>query len=169
MEIQQVYVEITQEDDSVAIMGFLTRGRGSSLPYGAVWSDAENGWWLREANDENVFAEIARAFPKAKSFKQIDPSAIPEDRTFRDALRFDGNRFIHDMTKAREIKRDHLRHARAPLFEQNDLALRDATLDNDRPKIETAKRRRDYLRNVTKDPRIEAARTTEELKEIEIE
>jgi len=117
----------------------------------------------------NVFAEIARAFPKAKSFKQIDPSAIPEDRTFRDALRFDGNRFIHDMTKAREIKRDHLRHARAPLFEQNDLALRDATLDNDRPKIETAKRRRDYLRNVTKDPRIEAARTTEELKEIEIE
>jgi len=169
MDVSQVYIAITLNDDSVAMMGFLTRARGSTLPYGAEWSDEEGGWWIRQPTDANVFAEVSRVFPNAKGFKQVDPDSVPEDRTFRDALRFDGRRFSHDMPKAREIKREHLRHARAPLFEQNDIALRDATLDNDRTKLDAAKRRRDYLRDVTKDPRIEAAQTVEELKQVEIE
>jgi len=169
MSLSQVYVAITLEDGKTAVMGFLTRAQGVTLPHGARWSDEESGWWLREPTQENIFAEVARVFPNATAFKQIDPNELPADRTYRDALAFDGRKFTHDMTVARDIHRDHLRHARAPLFEQNDLAIRDAQISGDRVKLTKAAARRDYLRNITADPRIDAAQSTDELKQVVIE
>lgn len=167
---QQVNVAITLDDGSLAIMGFLTVGRGSVLPYGATWRS--EGWWERPANDANLFHEISRGFatgPQPVRYRLVSADDIPADRTFRDALADDGKELTYNMPKAREMQRERIRRARVAKFAANDLAMMDAVVEGDQQKIEAAKARRQYLRDAPADPRIDAAQTVDELKAIELE
>lgn len=167
METKQQFISITLSDGSVAVMGFITQGRGSDLPWGAVWTN-EPGWWTREASDVNVFAEISRMDfgegRQAAGYRRINPEDIPQDRTYRNALKDDGQKLDFDMAKAREIHKDRIRRARVMLFVENDIALRDADLEKDNAKLNKAKKKRDDLRDATEYAGIEAAQTIEELK-----
>lgn len=167
MDIKQEFISITLDDGSVAIMGFLTQGRGSELPQGAEWVKGVDGWWSRPANDENIFSEILRTSFGERAvvrYRKINPDDLPKDRTYRNALKDDGVKLDFDMVKAREIHKNRLRRARAKLFEENDLALRDAIIENDDAKLSDATKRRDDLRDVTAFTGIDAAQAIEELK-----
>lgn len=92
------------------------------------------------------------------------------DDTFRNAWKDDGNgKPDHDMPKAREIHRAHLRRARVAEFDRldNDYRVADEAGDHQAKKDIGAVRQK--FRDVTEDPRIEAAQTIDELKALRLE
>lgn len=106
-------------------------------------------------------------------FTEADVTELPDDweppggdRTFRNAWTLDKGQTVVDMPKAREIWKDKMRLARAPLLAELDKAY----LRADEAKDETAKEevavQKQELRDVTDDPRIDAAKTPEELKAV---
>jgi len=118
------FVAVTLDDGSpVAIMGILEKGRGSVLPSGASW--VHEGYWYRPASSEVIFEEISRAFAgkTVVSYRRIERGEIPIDRAYRNALVDDGEKLIHDMSKAREVHLDKLRRERASKMEALDIEL----------------------------------------------
>lgn len=93
------------------------------------------------------------------------------DRTYRNAWKDvpGRNKPDHDMVKARNIHRDHLRKTRIPLLDTLDIEYVRADELNDRQMKTTIATQKQKLRDVTADPRIEAAQTIEELKLLTIE
>ena len=87
---------------------------------------------------------------------------LPADRTFRDAWKHD---LSVDMMRAREIHRDKLRRIRQPLLTELDVAYMRA----DEAGVSVLKadisNRKQGLRDVTKHPLIEVARTPDDLKQ----
>lgn len=167
MEIKQTFISISLDTGRVAIMGFVTQGKGSILPSGAIWIDEEKNWWYREPTDENIKNEIERTMfsnGQPTIYRIISQEEIPIDRTFRDALFDDGQKLMFNMERAREIHRDRLRRLRVAEFEKNDIELRDASLEKDEIKLQKALEKRDVLRNITIHPEIDAAKNIEELK-----
>jgi hypothetical protein len=65
---------------------------------------------------------------------------------------------------AKEITKQRLRLERAPLFEKNDIAIRDAMIENDTTKLAKAKLERDRLRDITK--RVESLNNLDSLKRL---
>jgi hypothetical protein len=145
-------ISITKSDGSVAIMHFVTKGLLNAA--GAVFE--------REATDENINAEIAKAGIDAVSWRRIEMSEIPRDRTFRNAW-VDTGKIDVDMPRAREIHRDKLRAMRRPLLEALDVEYQRADEQGDVTKKAAIAERKQALRDVTADPALEAARTPDEL------
>ena len=92
---------------------------------------------------------------------------VPTDRTFRGAWQFNGAAVEIDMTAAREIHRDNLRAERKPLLEALDVAYMRALEDDTGTVDITAEKQ--ALRDVTADPRIDAATTPDELKALTLD
>lgn len=172
MSIQTTPIILTFGDGTLGVMHFVTR-------------DSRAGW-TRQASEVNIELEIARsAFPPEKggvqSWRCPEPGEqFPTDRTFRNAWRDRGGKVEVDMPHARELHRDRLRELRAPRLAELDIEyqradeaasgkpgwmerLRGLTAQDAKGQIIAAKQR---LRDVTADPRIEAAQTPEELKSI---
>lgn len=165
--LQQQLIAIRMADGSVAIMAFLTVGRGCVLPRGARWRDIENALWEREPTRGAVDREIAAALPAGGviSWRLIDAAEVPSDRTFRDAWTDTDVGVIHDIEKAREIKRAQLRLERAPLLAELDAEWMRATgQKQDQTIIDAIEAQRQALRDAPADLRIDAANTVEELK-----
>ena len=124
-----------------------------------------NSWFEREPTLENFAVNIGEycSFYKQQlaSARIIDISEIPTDLTFRDAWTHD---FAVDMSKAREIHKEHLRRERAPLMAALDVEFIRAVEQSDIAKQAEITTRKQALRDVTARPEIEAARTPEELK-----
>lgn len=92
---------------------------------------------------------------------------VPQDRTFRGAWQFEGDVVEIDMVAAREIHRDNLRVERKPALEKLDVDwFRAVETGGDTQAIADAKQ---ALRDVTSDPRIEAAQTPDELKALTLD
>lgn len=98
-----------------------------------------------------------------KGWRVADESP-PADRTFRDTWVDDGATIAHDMTKAREIWRDRMRDARAPLLAALDIEYMRA-LERGQA-TETIVGRKQGLRDAPADPAIEVASTPDELKAV---
>lgn len=98
------------------------------------------------------------------AFHIVDESAIPADRTFRDALTADGPTLRHDMSKCREIHKNTLRALRAPKLAALDIEFMHAVETGDTAKQNQIAAQKQALRDVTADPRFKAASTPEELK-----
>lgn len=86
----------------------------------------------------------------------IDTADLPQHHGFRNAMTYDGS-IKADMGKARELHRDHMRDARAPLL---------AALDIKQLRGEDVEAEKQALRDVTSDPSIDSAKTLEELKAV---
>lgn len=111
------------------------------------------------AFDHVMFCDVPK---DAMKVVVLDESDIPEDRTFRNAFDIapDGS-IIVDMPKARDIHRDRMRAARAPKLAALDVEIiRALESGSGTSQIVVAKQ---SLRDVTKDPRIEAAGSPDEL------
>lgn len=160
-------IAIRRSDGGVWVMSFVTRGRGSVLPYGATWEDQERSVWRREPTDENISQEMGRIPAlNATGYRRIADADIPQDRMFRDALVDDGTRLVHDMPRAREIHRQRLRVARAPVLAALDVEYQRADEQGDKPEKARVVAKKQELRDITAHPGIEAAQTTDELKAV---
>ncbi|SIS49734.1 hypothetical protein [Insolitispirillum peregrinum] len=92
-------------------------------------------------------------------------------RTFRDAWVLDGDAVVIDMGSARDIHRAALRQARPALFLPLDDTLRrlarkdllDGLSEDERAEARAAEAACQVLRDITIDPRIEAAASPDEL------
>lgn len=159
-------VAITRQDGGVSIMAFVVEGRGSVLPSGAVWFS--DGIWAREPSDANIQDEISRAVPDALSWRRVTDADIPADRTYRDALRDDGETLAHHMPTAREIHLQRLRHERAAKLPQLDVAWMRHFAAGDVAAAAAIEAQKQTLRDMpqTLAPVIAAAQTPDDLKAI---
>jgi len=114
----------------------------------------------------------AKAVPAGRPYTIVPDEAIPSDRTYRNAWEPDhaNGRVIHNMSKCREIHREHLRRARTPLMAALDVEYQRADEDTNSARKTAEKARiaaqKQALRDVTADPAIDAASTPEELKQV---
>ena len=69
-----------------------------------------------------------------------------------------------DIDRAKEIAKDRIREERKPMFEQNDIALRDAMLSGNKVNLKAAIDKRDRLRDSTK--KVDKLSTLQELREV---
>lgn len=161
-------IAITLSNGEVAIMRFITLGRGGHLPQGATWVRADHGVWSRDSNNENIAYEVAKTFAgheeQPLNWRIISEADVPEDRTYRGAWTDDGKAIVHDLEKAREIHRGMLRAVRAPKLAALDVAYQRADEDGSLSEKAGVASQKQVLRDLTDDPAIDAAQTIDELK-----
>lgn len=92
--------------------------------------------------------------------------AAPTDRTFRDGWTWIGGKVDHDMPKCRDIHRNRLREIRAPKLAALDVEYMRALEASEQVKLTEIAAKKQALRDVTADPGIDAAVTSEELKAV---
>lgn len=107
--------------------------------------------------------DAMKDIPEGVEYKIIDEKELPKDREFRNAWTYD---LKEDIPKSKEIWKQKLRMERQPLFQANDLMLRDAMLEDDSAKQATAIKERDRLRDITK--KVDSAKTISAIKKIEL-
>lgn len=171
-------IAITLDNGEVAVMRFILIGRGPVLPFGGYWMN--NTMWGRDPTPENLAHEIGRTFdnkltsgeeidrPQPVSWRVIDESVIPTDRTYRAAWMDDGKKITHDMEKAKAIHADRLRAERKGLLDELDAQWMKAMGSKDEATADAVEAQRQVLRDVPADPRIAAAKTVDELKLVEM-
>lgn len=123
------------------------------------------------ADDTDPESEIARWHPNDRdevlSVQRIEESDIPTDRYFRDAWRSPDSRRIQvNMPKARDIHRAALRRRRKPLMAALDTEYMRADEAGDVGLKAQIIARKQALRDVPQDPRIERADTPDKLKAV---
>lgn len=168
MKLQEIHIAIRRADGSVSIMAFLVVGRGSVLPKGAAWVNDGSGWWMRDPTDEVINEEVARACTDgvhgaALGWRLMQPGEAPTERTYRDAWIDDGKAIVHDMAKAKEIHRRHLRKRRAVALAELDGKWMRATGQRKTEQADAIEAARQQWRDAPADPRIEAAQTWQHL------
>lgn len=164
MKIQTAAVAITLNNGELAVMQFITQGRGNHLPIGAQWVTEDQ--WTREPSEDNIKSEVLKTFKghveQPVSWRIISNDMLPVDRTYRAAWVDVAGVIAHDMNKARDIHRDLIRRARVPKLATLDAAYMRATEEgSDIAKIVEAK---NVLRDLPADSAIDAAQTIEQLK-----
>ena len=122
----------------------------------------------RDETDDEFLARVIARNPKEGAVDHVivEVSDIPTEKTYRGAWTFSGGKFGHDMKKAKEIHREKIREARAPLLQAQDVEVSKALAQGDTGKATTAEAARQRLRDATKHPSIESAKTIEELKDV---
>ncbi len=106
-----------------------------------------------------IKAVAAKDVPAGKPYRIVDVSAIPFDRTFRDAWEY-GNGITINFLKAQEITKSRLRREREPLLQAQDIAFQRALETGADTTAIIAEKHR--LRDVTK--QVDACQTLDELK-----
>jgi hypothetical protein len=172
-----VYVGVRLQEDKVIVLKVNTRGSGkASGIYGAEQLDV--GRWVRQPTLAVLQHEVDEAIPpiladESRGYKgpivgwKILPDGMPQlERgwAFRPSWRWDGKDFSHHMPEAREGYRRALRRFRQkPLADLDVEFMRALEAGQATDRISAAKQK---LRDVTADPRIDAAQTVDELKAI---
>ena len=161
---------IRRPDGGVSIMRIVVSAAESCFPavrmkgkpvIGPMGGVLKDGIWTLDTSDARIEVEIARAQIPCLSWERISEDDVPADpasRAFRDAWR---HNLTIDMPMARDIHRQRLREARAPLLAALDVEQMRA-LESGKGAAAVAARKQ-ALRDVTKDPAIDAAQTPEEL------
>lgn len=113
---------------------------------------------------------IESAVPVGAPYLVIDNEHIPDGfMDFHSAVNANFDDPINitikvDIDKAKELAKETIRALRKPLFEENDIALRDAMLSGNKIALKAATDKRDRLRNATK--KVEQLNTLDELRKV---
>lgn len=91
---------------------------------------------------------------------------VPQDRSFRAAWQFNGDAVEVDMVTAKAIHKDKLRAERKPLLDALDVEFMRTLEQGQATTAITAKKQ--ALRDITDDIRIDAAATPEDLKALDL-
>jgi hypothetical protein len=118
--------------------------------------------------DEQLVSQV----PIGHAYVLIEENQMPSRqdlRDFSDALTVDFNNPQNpnvriDLEKAKEITKNRLRFERQPLFEKNDILLRDAILENDEQAKTESITERNRLRYLT--DQVEYAESLQDLRDI---
>jgi len=168
---RSVLIAMTMPDDSVQIMNFAVVARGDVLPSGAQWLK-EPGWWLRDPLPATIEEEISKVFPagdRPVRWRRIEPAEIKEqDRVFRGAWKDTGSSIEPDLVVARILKADMIRKERKAALAELDNEWMRAVGQKDKAEEDRIEAERQKWRDAPADPRIEAAQTVEELKQIKV-
>ena len=152
-----LFIALTLRDPALpmAIMGWPTIRR-----------DIGGDNFIYPATPENIAKRIAEEGHDVVSYRFIEYWDLPQDRTYRDALKDHGTHIGHDMPKARQIHIGHARIARIPKLEQLDKDWMRATGQNKKAEADTLEAERQRLRDLpaTLTPLVEAAQTVDDLK-----
>lgn len=161
-----VPLAVTCENGDFVIHYFITKGRGTFLPSGAQW--VTSTMWERLPTEENIKDNLYNSFldRPVVSWRRISPNDVPEDREFRNAWMDNGQTITHDMEKAKEIKRTHIRHERARAMVELDAQYMKA-LGQGKDTSAVEKKRQEW-RDAPADPRITQAKTIDDLKAISL-
>jgi hypothetical protein len=124
-----------------------------------ILADEPEAAWLDRIRRTDVPAD-------ATDVQIVEGDAVPADRSFRDAWVHDKGRFGIDAPKARNIHRDRIRRARKPALEALDVAYQRADEAGDADRKKQIAARKQALRDAPADPRIDAARSPDELQAI---
>ena len=114
------------------------------------------------AEEQALQRALAKIPQGAIDIQIVDESVIPTDRTFRNAWKAGNGVVEHDMEKCRELHRERLRDLRKPKLDALDVDFMRALESGAPTGAITAKKQ--ALRDVTSDSRLDAAQTVEELK-----
>jgi hypothetical protein len=158
-----VTVAVTRQDGGMTVVRVITT---------EYHGDGAVAWTVDPTPDyiASIIAKYEWAGDLAPVSWRIVPNDIVDDstdRSYRNAWKDDGGRKPgHDMVKARDIHRHKLRRLRAPLLEDLDLEYTRADERNDRRAKDDIVLRKQALRDITADPRIDAAQTIDALKAI---
>ena len=142
------FVVLTRADGTVAVMTF----PGMPTP-------------------SDIAAELAK-MPGQQfvSHRLLDAAELPSTREYRDAWTDSGSGPLsHDMPRAREIHKARLRAERAPLLAALDVEYQRAIEANDSGRKQRVAATKQRLRDVTADPRIQAAETIDALAAVQVE
>jgi|694.fasta_scaffold86334_2 hypothetical protein len=77
-------------------------------------------------------------------------------------------KIIINMNKAKNIWKDILREQRKPILEALDVQYIRSLERNDTKNLEKVSKKKQFLRDITQDPRIEHAKNTDDLREVNI-
>lgn len=146
-----VFVAISNPDGSLAIMQFVTLLKRNEEDLGIEI----------EPTPENIEAEIIKSGIQFISWRIINPSEIPQDRTFRNAWIDGAGKIEHDMDTARDIHMARIRIARNAKLVETDKSV--AALDGSSLPAEL-KAFRQKLRDIPQTLDLTKASTIEELK-----
>lgn len=152
-------IVIKRTDGGVSIMGLDPRG------------DAALAIALAPEHADTIIAIEVNQWSSAHpgeyvSHRVMPDEAIPADRTFRNAWADTTPELTVNMSKCREIWKDHMRRARAPLMAALDVEYQRADEKSDMKAKQTIAASKQMLRDITALPEIEAAKTPDELKAI---
>ena len=176
MEPRKVMIAVLRSDGGVGFTEFQCDGRSPDLPFGAVRTN-DPRFWFRDATPENIAAEVAKTYSNPSyalegitpvSWRVVDLSEIPKDRTYRNALTDTGTAIVHDMPTARAIHLEKLRQERAPRLAELDIEWsRAAATGGDAQAVENE---RQALRDMPERKRaaLDAAKTVDELKAVKL-
>lgn len=152
-----MHIAIKKSDGSIVIMTLLGEAEEAARlapDHLDVIVGAEISQWQRK--DREAVA----------SWREIASTDVPIDRTFRSAWRDDASSsgIDFDLEHCREIWKDRLRRAREPKLASLDVELmrkieRGGNVDD-------IYKKKQALRDVTKHPAIDAAKTPDELKAV---
>lgn len=183
------HIAVTMSDGAVYLYAMQLTMRAPSRPLGPDWNyDDAHGEWFRPASPAAIEFDIMRAesglwskpgklrdgtiLPGVfvLSHRMISPAelALFEQRDYRDALVDNGGRIEHDMTMARERHRKVLRHVRSEKLAELDAQFSRALGQGRKPEQDAVEAQRQRLRDITADPRIDAAQTLDQLRQVTI-
>lgn len=118
-----------------------------------------------ETEDEFVTRIAVKDVPAdAIGMQIVDATAVPADRTFREAWKSGISGIVHDMPKCREIHKNKLRELRAPKLAALDVEYMRTLESGDTARMQQIAAQKQALRDVTKSPALTAANTPDELK-----
>lgn len=182
--VKVVIVPDPSDQKHVAILQFITEGRGNVLPEGAAW--LREGVWIRAPEPRLIEQQILkwqqigdrdpktgeiRPRPRPLRWFIAKDEHIPKDRSYRNAqVAHDSEpHVVHHMPLARELHRDKLRQHRLDklaLLDKHTMAAQRAKDEKLTADIDAEKQ---LLLDATADPRIESAQTIEDLKAVTLD
>lgn len=93
---------------------------------------------------------------------------IPPRCEFRNAMVWDGSRVVHDMVRARDMRREQLRGERTPAMASLDVEYQRADERGDAKAKTAVAARKQALRDITKHPDIDKAKTLDDLRAVKV-
>ncbi len=108
--------------------------------------------------------DCMKDIPEGSEYKIVEESEIPNDRTFRNAWKYD---LKEDIPKSKEIWKNKLRAARKPLLESLDVEYMKALESGDNTLQAGIVTRKQVLRDVT--AIVDKAKTISEIKNVKIQ
>jgi len=108
-----------------------------------------------------------KGYPKnAEKVIEVETGDIPQDRTFRNAWKLDGEKLKVDMGLALALAQDNIRAKRSDPFKQLDNEWFKATESGDESEAERVKTAKNKLRDAPEDARLLRAKTPDEMKRL---